>query len=72
LLVKKNVNRCDRFYNLKDTKSHRAASIGYGKRSQTLNKRQESPPPNTYNLNSDFSSKPKGNAFTFGIAREYF
>lgn len=65
--------RCDAFYDVRDIKTKRCASIGYGERSGDLTLRRDSPPPNIYNIPSDFSKrKPNSRAFSFGISRDYF
>jgi hypothetical protein len=32
----------------------------------------DSPPPNAYKINSNFSTEPRSKAFTFGLCREVF
>jgi len=63
--------RCQNFYELPSTKTKRTTSFGFGSRGY-LSSRQESPPPNTYSLPSDFDPRKKGCAFTFGISREAY
>lgn len=64
---------CNSFcYDLKDTKSQRGTSLGYGKRLGTLGYTKQGPSPQQYNLPSDFTRQPKGRAFSFGLSREHF
>lgn len=66
------IRRCEKFYDLPTTKLQRTTSFGVGQRVQ-LSVRQESPPPNRYNLPSDFENlKQKGKVFSFGICRDAY
>lgn len=59
---------------MQDTKTKRAAGLGYGRRFEGLINAASvaSPPPNRYTLDSQFVKAPKSRAFSFGLSREHF
>lgn len=69
-------------YDLPSTKAKRSAGFGFGDRFKTPAKpgRDDSPPPNNYNLPSEFDiGKPgtamltrKRNIYTFGASRDVY
>jgi hypothetical protein len=68
-------------YEIPNTISTRSAGIGYGSRKIFLSSGKftpvcnlilETPPPNIYQLKSDFNKVPSAKAFSFGIAREAY
>jgi hypothetical protein len=72
LLVYKLTIRCENFYDLPSTRTKRTTSFGFGSRG-TPSLRQNSPPPGTYKVPSDFEfTTKKGNAYSFGISREAY
>lgn len=57
---------CDKFYELKNTLSNRAAGFGYGHKYDFTKDLPHSPPPNSYDLPNPISAK-KG--FALGTGR---
>ncbi len=65
-------DRCERFYDLPTTRERRTTSFGVGGRTN-FSGRENSPPPGTYKLPSDFEGwKSKGRVFSFGISRDAY
>lgn len=65
-------NKCEKYYDPPSTKSTRSTSFGYGSRTR-FDKRDKSPCPGRYELQSDFdSATKKGKVYTFGTCREAY
>ena len=58
-------HRCDKYYELKNTLSNRAAALGYGHKYDFTKELPKSPPPNSYHFGDSFSPSPK-KGFSFG------
>jgi len=67
IYVKKS-NCTKAFYDLPSAKSTRTAGFGYGTKSDFTKSVINNPPPNSYELKSDFVSQRKG--YSFGLSRE--
>jgi hypothetical protein len=57
-------------YDIPPTTEKRACSFGYGRKYDFTSGRKASPPPNSYNMPSEFSSARAKNAPSFGASRE--
>ena len=65
-------HRCLNDYTLPPTRSKRTTNFGFGGR-VGFEQRGSSPPPNNYNLPSDFDpQRRKGQIYSFGLTREVF
>jgi len=56
------------FYDLPSVKSTRTAGFGYGTKLDFTKSAINNPPPNSYELKSDFNTKRKG--YSFGLSRD--